>query len=104
MAVFELTAKHYMDMGQGNVFQKGDVVRIDVFRNNISAGNLMINPESRRTVIDQMASKGLDRIQVTSHLHTGAWDVKELSSMTPLERMSCNYVTMPNNYLNRPFR
>ncbi len=104
MATFELTAKHYMDMGPGQSFKQGDIVRIDVFKNNISANNLMVNPESRRAAIDQISMKGLDRNRVESHFHSGAWDVREVSSMSPLERMYGNSNVMPSSYLNSPWR
>ena len=102
MAIFELTARHFMDMKDGNCFYKGDSVRVDIFSKNIHANNLLINPESRKAVIEQMSNKGLDKNAVSNHIY--GFEVKELRSGSPLEQASLMYRQRSDFYLNSPIR
>lgn len=78
MAIFELTARHSMYLGDSNKIDKGEQVTLNIHTMGVQPFNLFSNPESRRQAIQQFAINGIDVKSRDYLLNTGHWDIKRL--------------------------
>jgi ribosomal protein S8E len=62
MATFLLTAKNNMFLNQGNIITKGSVFEVNVNRFGINESNLFLNPESRSSIMRQLANRDVDLV------------------------------------------
>ena len=60
MATFLLTAKSNMFIEQGNVITKGSVFEVNVNKFGINESNVLLNSESRASIMRQLANKDVD--------------------------------------------
>jgi ribosomal protein S8E len=62
MATFLLTATNNMFLNQGNIITKGSVFEVNVNRFGINESNLFLNPESRSSIMRQLANRDVDLV------------------------------------------
>ena len=62
MATFLLTAKSNMFLEQGNVITKGSVFEVNVNKFNVDKTNVLLNPESRVSIMRQLAYRDVDLV------------------------------------------
>lgn len=78
MAVFELTARHQMYLGAGNLINKGERLTMNIHTMGVQPYNIFTNPESRRQAIQQFSVNGIDVRSREYILNAGHWDVKRV--------------------------
>ena len=62
MSTFLLTAKSNMFLEQGNVITKGSVFEVNVNKFNVDKTNVLLNPESRVSIMRQLAYRDVDLV------------------------------------------
>lgn len=79
MATFLLTAKTDMFLNQGNVITKGSVFEVNVSKFGVNESNVLMNPESRASIMRQLAYKDIDLVANRKEyfLNRGYFQVEE---------------------------
>jgi len=79
MATFLLTAKSNMFLEQGNVITKGSVFEVNVNKFGINESNVLLNSESRASIMRQLAYKDVDLVANRKEyfLNRGYFQVEE---------------------------
>ena len=75
MALFELTARTDMYLGDGERIKKGEKFRMNFSHMGVRPFNVFCNPHSREQASRQFSSRGID--MSSSKLNGGYWDVRE---------------------------
>lgn len=82
MAIFELTARHAMYLGQGSQIEKGERLTMNIHTLGVRPFSIFSTPESRRQAIQQFAVNGIDISSRDYLLNTGHWDIREIPNTT----------------------
>lgn len=79
MATFLLTAKSNMFLSQGNVITKGSIFEVNVNKFDVNESNVLINSESRASIMRQLAYKDIDLVANRKEyfLNRGYFQVEE---------------------------
>mgnify|MGYP000090703290 CR=1 FL=1 len=79
MATFLLTAKSNMFLSQGNVITKGSIFEVNVNKFDVNKSNVLINSESRASIMRQLANKDIDLVANRKEyfLNRGYFQVEE---------------------------
>lgn len=79
MATFLLTAKSNMLLSQGNVITKGSIFEVNVNKFDVNESNVLINSESRASIMRQLANKDIDLVANRKEyfLNRGYFQVEE---------------------------
>lgn len=78
MAVFEITAKHQMNLGAGKYIAKGESHQINIPGNVKSFGAFSTSERRQQAIRQLSATGGIDLKQNSPFLNTGHWDIKEV--------------------------
>lgn len=97
MSIFELTARHQMNLGNNNIIPKGERLRLNIHTMGVQPHNMFSNPENRRQAIQQLSVNGVNLNPNSPFLNTGHWDIKKVPEVSfhksiesgmPLEKLS----------------
>lgn len=97
MSIFELTARHQMNLGNNNIIPKGEKLRLNIHTMGVQPYNIFSNPENRRQAIQQFSVNGININSNSPFLNTGHWEIKRVPEAyfhkitetgTPLENLS----------------
>ena len=79
MATFLLTAKSNMFLNKGNMITKGSVFEVNLNNFGINESNVLLNSESRISIMRQLANKDVDLVANRKEyfLNRGYFQVEE---------------------------